>query len=353
MTRLHLRRAEPGRAPTLLSVLALVVVGALLLAGCGSDGGSSAAPEEGSDTTAADAAEAGWSYTDDQGETITLDEAPQVIVAESMAAGALWEYGIEVDGVFGPQRRSDGSTDPALGMADPDAFESLGEVYGEVNLEKLAALQPDLIITTTWDDTGYWGIGEEIQEEVEAIAPVAAVRVDHQTIDEPLARMQELAAAIGGDYDEQKAADARQAFEDASAELEAAAAENPGVTILPASGSTDIFYVAVPEGYPDLSYYQSLGVDIVEPDTDEEYWEELSWEQVGKYPTDVLLADSRGGDLEQIKAFLPASAQALPAVQADQLDLWQAVSAMGYGNWALVLEDLAEVVRSADASVAP
>jgi ABC-type Fe3+-hydroxamate transport system substrate-binding protein len=51
--------------------------------------------------------------------------------------------------------RPNGDPDPALGTADPDELESLGEVYGQVNLEKLAALRPEIVVTVMWDDTTF------------------------------------------------------------------------------------------------------------------------------------------------------------------------------------------------------
>jgi iron complex transport system substrate-binding protein len=120
------------------------VVG-VLVTGCGGTGGED-------DADGAGEAEAGWLFTDDRGVTHTLAEVPDVVVAQAVSAGGLWEYGVEVAGAFGPLRRPDGTPDPSLGLAVPDAFASLGEVDGEVNLEALAALQPDIIVTQLWDD---------------------------------------------------------------------------------------------------------------------------------------------------------------------------------------------------------
>jgi iron complex transport system substrate-binding protein len=80
-----------------------------LLAGSGDSKTDDAGPNE---------SEA-WTFTDDLGTTIELDEAPDTTGVQSVIAGGLWEYGIVADGVFGPLRRADGSADPSLGLADP------------------------------------------------------------------------------------------------------------------------------------------------------------------------------------------------------------------------------------------
>jgi iron complex transport system substrate-binding protein len=103
-------------------------------------------------------------------------------------------------------------------------------------------------------------------------------------------------------------------------------------------------YIAYPPGFPDLAYYQSLGMQLavpVEHPTSDGFWETLSWEQAGTYPADVILGDARGGTVPEIRAQLPATAAALPAVQADQLVSWKTVFAYGYRNVASILTELA------------
>ena len=83
-----------------------------------------------------------WTFTDDRGETVTLDEAPTTIAADAATAGGLWEYGIDVDGgVFGDIVLPDGTPSPGIGLADPDDFESVGDA-NQINLEELAAQRP-------------------------------------------------------------------------------------------------------------------------------------------------------------------------------------------------------------------
>ncbi|MCB0976898.1 MAG: ABC transporter substrate-binding protein [Acidimicrobiales bacterium] len=334
-----------SRRSTSRAVLAMALAIALcvLAVSCSSDTGNS---DSGSGPTAAGQS---WSFTDDRGIRHTLPAVPKTIAAQSVAAGGLWEYGIVADGVFGPLRRTDGTPDPAIGIADPDAFESLGEVDSEINLEALAALKPDIIVTSMWGDSKFWGISDDEVDEIEKIAPIVGIRVEGRTLDEPLRRYAELASSL--DADPAKIDAARKRFEDASTNLERALERKPGLRFVAASGTPSEMYVAYPPGFPDLAYFDKLGMDIVEPEahtTSGGFWETLSWEQADKYPADVILADARGGTLAQILDFLPPTARALPAVKADQLIQWKAAQAYGYGASARIVEELAAAVRRAE-----
>ena len=339
---------------TLASLLAL----SLGTAACG--GGSSGSDDVGDEPAAEGAAggssgASGWTFTDDNGVTHTLDAAPETVVAQSTIAGGLWEYGVDVAGVFGPLRYADGTPDPAIGLADPEDFESLGEVDSEINVEALAALRPDLIIAPSWGPGpgDYWGIAPDSVETLEQIAPIVAIRVDGRPLDEPLARVGELAASFGDE--EAEAVDAaRGEFDAASTRFSDAVAAKPGLTVLAASGTLTEFYVAYPPGFPDLSYFASLGLDMVEPTEHPEaggYWQTLSWEEVGMYPADMVLADVREGSIDFLLDQMPASGLQLPAVQAGQMVAWPAASAVGYGSAAAVLDTLTGSVEAADTSI--
>lgn len=327
----------------------LLLVLALLATACS---GSSRAEDEGGGATEAAPAGEAWSFTDDFGVTHELDHAPEVVVAEVGMAGALWDLGYEVDATFGPRELPDGTTDP-LGLADPDAFASLGETYGRVNLEELRLLQPDIIVVPSFLEGQYWGIDDELADDVERVAPVVALSVPGRSLREMADRVAELAEALGVDLAGPPVTTAVAAYEEAEAALGDALADAPGLTFLAASGTPEQMYVAVPSGFPDLVTFQSLGMDIVAPDTDEQHWQALSWEEADTYEADVFLADSRGGSVEQILDFLPDVMGDLPALQAGQLARWEAIMAPGYANLARILDDLRAVVESADPDIVP
>lgn len=94
---------------------------------------------------------AGWVFTDDRGMKVRLPTAPSRAVAEIDAASALWDYGVRPVDVFGPQRRADGEIDARVGNVDLASVVNLGEVWGEVDIEGLLALNADLVVGPTWD----------------------------------------------------------------------------------------------------------------------------------------------------------------------------------------------------------
>jgi len=332
-----------------------VFVLAGLLAACGGGGSERAtdtsAPAGEATTSGAD--DSGWTFEDDAGITHHLDEAPETIVAQASAAGAIAEYGVPVKGVFGPLKRSDGTPDPGIGRADPDDFTSIGESETEINLEALIAMDPDIVVTGMWDDGDYWGIPDGDLERIRKVAPIVGIRVDDRSMDEPLARFAELAESLGAD--EGKVDAARAEFQTASDRLEAANEDNPGVTFVAASGAPAEMYIAHPPAFADLRYLQGIGLDLVVPKTHATsggFWETISWEQAGKYPADVVLADARGGTMKEIDDFLPPPAKNLPAIEAGQIMAWPASLAFGYGNVADYLNDVRAMLEKADPDTA-
>jgi iron complex transport system substrate-binding protein len=308
---------------------------------------SGSSDDESTDVTAAAGA---WSFTDDFDVTHELDEVPETIVAEVSMAGALWDLGIQVDATFNTRELPDGTTDP-MGLADPDAIDSLGEEYGKVNIEQLQILDPDIIVVPSYEEKEYWGVEEALVGDVERIAPVVSITIPGKDLRAMADRVLDLAETLGVDPESEQVTEAVDAYETAEAGLRAALEAKPGLTFMAASGTVDQLYVAVPSGYADLLTYQELGMEVVEPDTDEEFWETLSWEEVDTYEADVLLGDSRGGTVEQIVEAIPEAARSIPPIQAGQLARWEVMLSPGYANLARVLTDLTDVVEASDPDV--
>lgn len=293
-----------------------------------------------------------WEFTDDRGITISLPERPVRIVAQSTAAAALWDLGIRPVGVFGPQRRADGSNDPEIGNVDLSTVESVGEQWGELDLEKLAALRPDIIVTTMWQPPDLWYITEDVAAKVEAIAPTVGIHVADRPISQSIARFEELAQALGADLQAPAIVAARQRFEQASAELKAAIAEKPGLKVLFGAGSLDTLWVVNPPPYADLRYFQELGLEIVVPENPDQFWEALSWEQALKYPADLILYDVRSHVVppDQLAEKVPTWNQH-PAVKAGQVGPWHATAAHSYAGFAAIMEELTASIRQSRADV--
>ncbi|MGG8407448.1 ABC transporter substrate-binding protein [Streptomyces sp. 12297] len=317
------------------------------LAACG--GGSDSAKEETGGAGKGAAASGPFTFKDDLGKDISLKTAPKNIVAFTGTAAALYDYGVQVKGVFGPTKTADGKPDVQAGSLDISKVEILGNVWGEFNVEKYAALRPDLLVTNTWDGT-YWYVPEESKAKILKVAPAAALSVGGDaTLDKALARTAELAKALGGDLNAKKAVDAKARFEAAAAKVRAATKANPGIKVLVGSGAADKFYVSTPKTSADLKYFEQLGVEFVVPKKLDEggFFQTLSWEKADEYKADLVLLDNRTGTLQPKElAAKPTWAQ-LPAVKAGQVTPRVTEPIYSYEKCAPILEDLAKAIQNA------
>lgn len=293
----------------------------------------------------------GWSFTDDKGVTIELDSAPERIAVDLNAAAALWDFGVRPDAVFGWDASETGDFGDAGGNIDPDAVEIVGTTAEPVQLEKLVAANPDLIITLTFtdeDDDQYWSIDPEIVGQVREIAPIIALSATGRA-DRNIARHAELATALGADPEAPEVTEARARYDAAVSDLEAVAAEKADISVLFINVQPDTAYVANPEPWAGLGYYLEAGVNIVNPDIDDaESWLEISPEQALEYASDVMMAATIAGtlSLEEIAAH-PTFGQH-PAVKAGQLAGWNQSLVQSYQGGAEAFEHLAETLRSAE-----
>jgi iron complex transport system substrate-binding protein len=306
-------------------------------------------------TPAADVgADGAWTFTDDAGVTIEREQRPERIVAYLPLAASLWEFGIRPVGVYGTTRRADGSPEVYAGEVDLDAVESLGEVYGELDLEALVGLQPDLIVNDMWaDPPDVWGLTPETVQQVTQIAPIANIRFVERPAPETIASIEALAAALGADLTAPEIVVAKADFEETSEALRAAIAEKPWLTALFVSATPEgSFWVASPEEFSDLMYFRDLGLDIVVPETiTAEWWEELSWEQAAKYPADLILVDARSGSSSAEDLMAVPTFAALPAAAAGQTAPWQTEYVPSYAAFTAVVRDLAEAIRGVEEDV--
>lgn len=294
-------------------------------------------------TTAPEPAAEGWSFVDDRGQTITAPAVPQRVVAYTSSAGALWDLGIKAVGTFGPLSPVEGKPNPQSGNVDPAQVTNLGEEYGQADIEKLASLQPDLIVYGTWSPDA-----EPTDEEKKMAEVAPMVRINHgkgATLDRTIARYAELAASLGVDLNSPEISKDKADFEAASSRLRDWAASKPGVRISAVALATEMMYVAVPKDNADLAYYASLGLEMITPDSpnNDEFWEYLSWENADKYGADVIMWDTRSQAVRPEQAIKDkASFAKLPAVEAGQLVRWDYVSPPSYKLQAKVLTTLAD-----------
>ncbi|MFG1848032.1 ABC transporter substrate-binding protein [Micromonospora carbonacea] len=324
----------------LLSAGGALAVSALL-GGCG-----------GSDDSASPAGTGGpWSFTDDRPEKVTRDATPTRVVAFTGVAAALVDFGLDSQlvGVFGETTRADGSKEPQAGDLDVGKVTVLGNVWGEFSIEKYAALRPDLLVTHMYDPGAFWYVPDESKDKILALAPTVAIQTARVPMSQPIERYAALAAALGADLKAKKVTDAKARFEAAAESVRQAVKANPGIKVLAASGSPDVFYASNPKVSTDLMYFAELGVDIVVPTKLEQgdYFEALSWENADKFPADLILLDNRTTALQPADLAKKPTWAALPAVKANQVTPWDAVPRFSYAGAAPLLENLAKAISAA------
>ncbi|MFE0454952.1 ABC transporter substrate-binding protein [Streptomyces sp. NPDC058914] len=320
-----------------------------VLAACGDDDAKSS----GSESSASASAKSGpWTFKDDRGTTVKLDKIPANIVAFTGVAAALYDYGIQVKGVFGPTKTTDGKPDVQAGDMDITKVEILGNVWDEFNVEKYAALAPDVLISTMFDGAGtLWYVPEASKDKIAKLAPSVGVSVYDRQITAPLERMWELAESLGADMTTAEVTDAKKRFETAATRLRAAAKAKPDIKVMAGSAADQLFYVSGTNLSIDLEYFKALGVNFVEPPESAKkegggWYESLSWENVDKYKADIIMMDDRSSTIQPADITKPTWKQ-LPAVKAGQVIARSPEPILSYDKCVPLLENLAEALENA------
>jgi iron complex transport system substrate-binding protein len=305
---------------------ALAAAALLTLTACGSSDSESGSKDSGA-----------FSYTDDLGTKISLDEAPERLLVQSSMAAALTDLGLgdKIVGVFGPLR-ADGDAAQVAGLDIESVTDVTGAgEYGDVDVEKAASLKPDLIVTSVYLEPDLWYLNEAAATDLKKLAPIMVVSFDGKSLPELLDGTERAAEALGADLESEKVTATHDAFTAAGERVKKISAQLGDRTILAGSAAQDYYYVSNPKVSPDLSYWvEELGLPITIPDNPDEggYFESLSWEKADKYPADIFLYDDRIGesglkllDSEKVfatldaaknKAYVPWASVAPPSYQA-------------------------------------
>ncbi|MFZ3570401.1 ABC transporter substrate-binding protein [Streptomyces sp. BH097] len=340
------RLSRPTRRG-ILAATGAIGLGAALAA-CG-DGGS----KDGGSSSAGAAKKSGpWSYKDDRGKTVKLDKVPTEIVAFTGMGAALYDYGIQVKGVFGPTTTKGGKPDVQAGDMPVDKVTVIGNEWGQFNIEKYAGLSPQVLITTIFDGAGtLWYVPEESAKKVAKLAPSVGISVYDRQLTTPLEHVYKLAESLGADLKADKVVKAKKRFEDAAARLRKAAKANPDIKVMAGSASPDIFYVSGTNLSIDLEYFKALGVNFVEPSEGAKkasggWFENLSWENVNKHKADIIMMDDRAQAIQPADIDEPTWKK-LPAVKAGQVISRSPEPILSYDKCAPLLEDLAKAIETA------
>lgn len=343
----------PNARPATLSRRGLLAAGSALglgaaLAACGDSDSQSS----GADSTAPAKASGPWSFKDDRGTTVKLDKVPTKIVAFTGVAAALYDYGIEVKGVFGPTKTKDGKADVQAGDMDVSKLTVFGNVWDQFNVEEYAAFAPEVLITTMFDSAGtLWYVPAASASKIAKLAPSVGISVYDRQITAPLQKVWELAESLGADMTAAKVTDAKKRFEAASERLRAAAKAHPDIKVLAGSAAQDVFYVSGSNLSIDLEYFKALGVNFVEPSASVlkasgGWYESLSWENVDKYKADIIMMDDRTATIQPAD-ITEATWKKLPAVKAGQVISRSPEPIPSYDKCVAMVENLAKAIESA------
>jgi len=287
-----------------------------------------------------------WSYTDRSGQTVTLDAVPQRIIMHQDAAAGLIPLGIRPVGIYVDGPVADAK---ALQGLDLSGIELVGQSWGEVDIEKVAALQPDLIVAEWWDRNESWS-GGKVVDQIREIAPVTGVLASDSIVG-MIADYEELAASLGADLSAPAIADAKAAFETSLDAFKTAVAAKPNLVALAVYTGDDAIYVADPAGAAELLDLESWGLDIVSPEgvdaAGNNYFETVSWENADKYPADLVMVDNRAPSTLQ-SALAQPMWTTIPAVAAGAVTEWPAFWLRNYTAYAGALDLLTAAIDAAD-----
>lgn len=291
-----------------------------------------------------------WTYTGGDGQEVTLDEAPVRIIASQDAAAGLIPLGIRPVGIYADSAIGEAK---ALQGLDLSGIEILSETWGEVDIEKAAALQPDIIIGEYWPLEATWSGGDDV---VKALSPLAPITGPEQgaSILTLIEDYEALAQSLGADLSQPEIASSKAEFETALEGFKAAIAAKPGLTAMAVWPGTDALYVAAVPGASELMDFRNWGLNLIDPEIadDRGYWETLSWEVVDKYQPDLILVDNRSETSMQTALAQPTWTL-LKAAEAGQVTDWPAFWLRNYDAYAGALDKLTAAITAADADLTP
>ena len=314
--------------------VAVVAAALFVLVGCGGDD---------------DTGDSGgsWTFTDGRDRAIELESRPDTVVAQTSVAAALKDLGVEVEAVFGPLTLPDGSVDPQAAGLDPEKVTQLGDGggddYGNLDLEKLAGLKPDLVVTYMVVPPELWYVNPATEKKVDKLVPTLAMNFQGKSLEEDIGAVSDVAEALGADLDSERVRADKEAFDRAAFRLKTIGEQLGDRTILAASTTPDLFYAADPSQFPDLAFYRSLGLPI-EPvkGAPGGYWQELSWEKADTYNADIVLWDQRGGDAALKQLTSDPVFSTITAAKDGALVPWNTVAPMSRRAYADVMNTLAD-----------
>lgn len=266
------------RSHRLLALRAVAVL-ATLTAACGDDGGGSA--EAGASSEAMITIEHAAGTTEvpvDPQRIVTLQDQNALLPLLELGVKPVASAGLVGDDGSESFRRTEGF--------DTSGIEFIG-AYGEPNLEAVAAVRPDLIIS---DEYG----GEGVYEELSAIAPTVFIQVFERPLTEALVDFAEVVGAE--DRAEELLADYEARIEALEEEL-GGDLDRTSVSLL-STGDPGTFYQSDSGGQAQYTVMRDLGLPRPEPQQPaaSDDFAELTLEQLPEHDADVVIVNDFGGE---------------------------------------------------------
>lgn len=320
--------------------IAPAVALALVAVGCSSESDAD---------QAATSTDEGWSYQDATGATISLPEIPTKIVTDAPTASALIPLGIKPVAIW-----TGGPLDEDLSLAglDISGIESAGDSWEGPNIETLAAIEPDVIITGWYPlENAYGTISADppsLIESVKKIAPVVGV-LNTQSALAVIEDFTELAETLGAETDSGTVAADKEAFDTAKARFEAAVAAKPDLQVVAVSPDTDSAYVANPPDFPEFLDLADWGLKLYTPTdvVDRGYYSNISWENFASIPSGLVYYDNRFSEATPETLGTGWSVwQSYPAVAAGHTVGWQTQTFNNYPAYTAHLDALSAGIEA-------
>jgi len=290
-----------------------------------------------------------WTHTDGTGQTVKLDHVPNRIVMHANTAAGLIPLGIRPIAIYVDTPVAE---DKSLQGLDLAGIEIVGEAWGQIDIEKVAALKPDLFLAEWWPlDKAFSGLESgagSTNQQILKLAPITGP-TQGDSIVKLIADYEVLAESLGADLTAPQLVADKAAFEASRDKFKAAVAAKPGLTALPVWAGTDALYVAATAGSSELMDFASWGLKLITPEVadDRGYWETLSWEKADKYQPDLVLVDNRSdATIETAKA--QPMWTAMKAAAAGQVTDWPAFWLRNYKAYAGALDKLTAAIEAAD-----
>ncbi|GAB4005656.1 hypothetical protein GCM10029992_54180 [Glycomyces albus] len=129
---------------------------------------------------ASDSSGGTWSFTDDRDQTVELDSTPTSVVAFTGLAAAMYDFGVEIKTVFGPTTLADGEPDLQAGRMPVEGLEVIGNTWGEFDMERFAASEPEILISHYHEGFPLWYVPEESVDQVEELVPTLGIAAADQ-----------------------------------------------------------------------------------------------------------------------------------------------------------------------------